>query len=96
MEHLLQEAGALQVYSKGPVKGGLTVHQNGTCRMGNDSKASVVNRYGQSHEVDNLFIVDGSLFVTSGGRNPALTIQALAYWISAYIIQQWQGGAWRR
>lgn len=96
MEHLLRESGALQVYAKGPVKGGLTVHQNGTCRMGNDPKTSVVDRHGQSHDLDNLFVVDGSLFVTSGGRNPALTIQALAYWCSDYIVRQWQGGVWRK
>ncbi len=95
MEQILREAGSRAVYSKGPVKGGLTVHQNGTCRMGNDPKTSVVNRHGQSHDLDNLFVVDGSLFVTSGGRNPALTIQALAYWCGDYIIRQWRGGAWR-
>jgi choline dehydrogenase-like flavoprotein len=77
-------------------KGGVTVHQNGTCRMGHDPQTSVVNRFGQAHDPDNLFIVDGSLFVTSGGRNPALTIQALAFWASDYIVRQWRGGAWRQ
>jgi choline dehydrogenase-like flavoprotein len=95
MEHLLREAGVLEVYAKGLGKGGLTVHQNGTCRMGPDPKTSIVNRFGQAHDPDNLFIVDGSIFVTSGGRNPALTIQALSYWASDFIVRQWQGGAWR-
>jgi choline dehydrogenase-like flavoprotein len=94
MENLLREAGAREVFAGNPVRGGLTVHQNGTCRMGNDPKTSVTNRYGQTHEVDNLFVVDASLFVTSGGRNPALTIQALAYWVSDYIVRQWGKGAW--
>lgn len=46
--------------------------------MGDDPATSVVDRYGRSHEVKNLFIVDGSLMVTSGGVNPTATIAALA------------------
>jgi choline dehydrogenase-like flavoprotein len=95
MTALMREAGARTIYTNEPRKGGISLHQNGTCRMGNDPKTSVVNRYGQAHEADNLFVADGSIFVTSGGRNPVLTIQALAYWISAYIARQWKGGAWR-
>jgi choline dehydrogenase-like flavoprotein len=95
MEQLMQEAGATRVWSSTAGPGGIGSHQNGTCRMGKDPQSSVVNRHGQSHEADNLFITDGSLFVTSGGRNPALTINALAYWVSAFIIKEWQGGAWR-
>jgi choline dehydrogenase-like flavoprotein len=66
-------------------------HQSGTCRMGDDPKTSVVNRYGQMHEIDNLFVADGSLHVTNGGFNPALTIFALGYWVSAYIKSEWKG-----
>ena len=40
--------------------------------MGNDPKTSVINRYGQVHEIDNLFVADGSLHVTNGGFNPVL------------------------
>jgi choline dehydrogenase-like flavoprotein len=50
--------------------------------MGNDPECSVVNNWGRSHDVKNLFIVDGSLFVTSGGVNPTSTIQALALYIA--------------
>jgi choline dehydrogenase-like flavoprotein len=46
--------------------------------MGADPARLVVNEWGRSHDVKNLFIVDGSLFVTSGGVNPTSTIQALA------------------
>ena len=60
-------------------------HQAGTCRMGNDPKTSVTNRYGQVHEIDNLFVADGSLHVTNGGFNPSLTIMALGYWVGGYI-----------
>ena len=50
----------------------------GTARMGTNPARSVVNEWGRSHDVRNLFIVDGSIFVTSGGVNPTRTIQALA------------------
>ena len=66
-------------------------HQAGTCRMGNDPKTSVTNRFGQVHEIDNLFIADGSLHVTNGGFNPVLTIMAVAYWVSDYLKTGWKG-----
>ena len=53
--------------------------------MGTDPATSVVNEWGRSHEVKNLFIVDGSIFVTSGGVNPTATIQALALYIADNI-----------
>ena len=57
-------------------------HLLGTCRMGDDPERSVVNAWGRSHDVRNLFIVDGSIWVTSGGVNPTSTIQALALYIA--------------
>ena len=60
-------------------------HQMGTCRMGNDPSNSVVNSWGRSHDVKNLFIVDGSIFVTAGAVNPTSTIQALALYIGDQI-----------
>ncbi|GIR32429.1 MAG: hypothetical protein CM15mP45_17250 [Deltaproteobacteria bacterium] len=53
--------------------------------MGLDPDNSVVNEWGQSHDVKNLFIIDGSVFVTSGAVNPTTTIQALALYISDQI-----------
>ena len=58
----------------------------GTARMGDDPAKSVVNKWGQSHDVDNLFIVDGSVFVTGAAVNPTPTIQALALRTADYII----------
>jgi choline dehydrogenase-like flavoprotein len=92
----LAEAGAVQVWKRVPgqgLSGGQ--HQAGTCRMGNDPKTSVVNRYGQIHDVPNVFIADGSVHVTNGGYNPALTIMAVAYWESAYILKTWKGTRFR-
>ena len=51
----------------------------------NQSKKSVVNEWGRSHDVKNLFIIDGSIFVTSGAVNPTTTIQALSLYISDQI-----------
>jgi choline dehydrogenase-like flavoprotein len=60
-------------------------HLLGTARMGKDPATSVVNPWGRSHDVKNLFIVDGSIFVTGGAVNPASTIQALALYIADSI-----------
>ena len=55
------------------------VHLLGTCRMGNDPKSSVINADHRTHDVPNLFLCDGSSFVTSGRGQPTMTIQALAF-----------------
>jgi choline dehydrogenase-like flavoprotein len=54
----------------------------GTARMGTDPRTSVVNSWGRCHDVRNLFIVDGSIFVTAAAVNPTNTIQALALYIA--------------
>jgi choline dehydrogenase-like flavoprotein len=53
-------------------------HLMGTARMGSDPKTSVVNSWGRAHDVKNLFLIDGSIFVTAAAVNPTNTIQALA------------------
>ena len=63
-------------------------HLLGTARMGSDPDRSVVNGWGRSHDVRNLFIVDGSVFVTGGGVNPTSTIQAVALYIADQIKQR--------
>ena len=55
-----------------------TAHLMGGCRMGKDPQTSVVNEYGQTHDIPNLFIAGASTFVTSGGGNPTNTVMALA------------------
>lgn len=63
-------------------------HYMGTCRMGADPRTSVVNPWGQTHDIPNLFIVDSSTFVTGAAVNPALTIMALATRTADYIVHQ--------
>jgi choline dehydrogenase-like flavoprotein len=60
-------------------------HNMGTAKMGIDPATSVVNEWGRSHDVKNLFVIDGSIFVTSAGVNPTRTIQALALYIADTI-----------
>ena len=63
-------------------------HLVGAARMGNDPAISVVDRYGRSHDIANLFICDGSVMPTQGSANPGLTIQALAARAADYLITQ--------
>ena len=57
----------------------------GTTKMGTNPESSVVDQYCRSHDVKNLFVVDGSVFVTSGGVNPTSTIQAIALYVADYV-----------
>jgi choline dehydrogenase-like flavoprotein len=87
-EQWLKEAGASKTWTSvagSGVSGGQ--HQAGTCRMGNDPKTSVVDKYCRLHDVDNVYVVDGSVHVNNGGFNPSLTIQAIAYWASARMVK---------
>ena len=80
----LEAAGAQQVFSEAPLRVA-GWHLMGTARMGRDPSRSVVNEWGRSHDVRNLFVIDGSLFVTAGAVNPTNTIQALALYIADRI-----------
>jgi len=86
-EELMSAAGATTVWSQPvlPADGG--VHLLGTARMGNDPRDSVVDRYHRAHDVPNLFICDGSSFVTSGRGQPTMTIQALAFRAADHIAR---------
>ncbi len=76
---LLEAAGAARRWPFPLERHFPVVHLLGTCRMGNDRRTSVVDRWNRTHDVPNLFIVDGSSFVTSGRGQPTMTIQALAF-----------------
>ena len=81
---LIQAAGGREWFTESPLSlGGW--HLLGTARMGSDPQNSVINEWGRSHDVRNLFIVDGSLFVTAGGVNPTRTIQSLALYVADSI-----------
>lgn len=63
-------------------------HLVGAARMGDDQRTSVVDRYGRTHDIANLFVCDGSMMPTQGSANPGLTIQALAARTADYLISQ--------
>lgn len=65
-------------------------HLLGTARMGDDPETSVVNKYGRSHDIENLFIADGSSFVTSGQTNPTATIMALSLRMAEHMVKNAQ------
>ncbi len=84
---LLGEApGADQDY--GLLAPGRIIHEVGTTRMGDDPKHSVVNRYQQLHDANNVFVVDAGPFVSQADKNPTWTILALSWRTSEYIIDQ--------
>ncbi|HWB83817.1 MAG TPA: GMC family oxidoreductase [Bryobacteraceae bacterium] len=72
---LIEAAGGkVNSYSSAPSVPGANIHEQGTCRMGDDPKKFVTNRWGQTHDVRNLILADGSIHCTSGITNPTLTI----------------------
>ncbi len=90
----LCHAAGFQVLAKHSrmVPPGESIHELGTCRMGSDPKISVLNKWNQCHDVKNLFVVDGSSFVSGGAQNPTLTITALAMRASDYMAEQMRAG----
>jgi choline dehydrogenase-like flavoprotein len=63
-------------------------HQNGTIRFGHDPRTSALDPHCRAHEVDNLYVVDGSFFPSSGAVNPALTIMANALRVGDQILER--------
>lgn len=91
----LAEASGFEVLARNakPNPPGYSIHELGTCRMGDDPKTSVLNKWNQSHDIKNLFVVDAGAFVSAGWQNPTLTILALAMRSSEYLAEQMRTGA---
>ena len=91
LEEIARASGADKVWRAPTGNGAPGAHHEGGTRMGSDPKTSVVNRYAQSWDVPNLFIVGSSTFPTMGsGFNPTLTIQALAYMTADAIVNRYR------
>jgi choline dehydrogenase-like flavoprotein len=73
-------------------EGGKIIHEVGTARMGADPKNSVLNGYCQAHDVKNVFVTDGAPLVTNPDKNPTLTIMALSWRASDYLLEQARNG----
>jgi choline dehydrogenase-like flavoprotein len=84
------EAAGFEVLSKNAVPNppGYSIHEVGTCRMGDDPKHSVLNKWCQSHDHKNLFVVDGASFTSAGWQNPTMTILALSMRASEYLASE--------
>jgi len=86
----LVAAGAVEVWSREPeLHLSAGQHQAGTCRMGVDPKASVVDPSGRLHGHDNVYVADGSVHPTNGGFNPVLTIMAMSFRTSEKLASVW-------
>jgi choline dehydrogenase-like flavoprotein len=72
--------------------GGVIIHEVGVVRMGNSPKTSVLNGYCQAHDVKNLLVTDGAAFVSNADKNPTLTIMALSWRASEYLLDQAKKG----
>ena len=83
----LAEAAGFEILSTNdkPNPPGYSIHELGTCRMGNDPKKSVLNKFSQSHDHKNLFVVDGAQFTSAGWQNPTMTILSLSMRASEYL-----------
>ena len=92
-EEMLKAAGCENIQvTREHLPEGWSIHELGTARMGADPKTSVTNSFGQTHDVKNLFVVDGSIFVSAGCQNPTWTIMALAWRASDYIQDEAKKG----
>jgi choline dehydrogenase-like flavoprotein len=90
----LCESAGFEVLSKNPIPNppGYSIHEIGTCRMGDDPKKSVLNKWNQSHDHKNLFVVDGACFTSGGWQNPTMTILSLSMRASEHIAAEMKKG----
>jgi choline dehydrogenase-like flavoprotein len=91
---MLEAAGAknIQPWTVPDRMPGMGIHEVGVARMGNDPTTSVLNQFQQSHDVRNLFVMDGSCFPSIACQNPTLTIMALAVRSCDYLLGEMKRG----
>jgi choline dehydrogenase-like flavoprotein len=73
-------------------EGGEIIHELGTVRMGDNPKTSALNRWCQAHDVRNVFVADAAPFVSNPDKNPTLSIMALSWRTSEYLLDQAKKG----
>ena len=90
---ILRRAGAEEISTSYEMTApGRIIHELGTARMGNDPKTSVLNKFNQSHDVQNVFVTDGAAFVGAANQNPTLTILALTMRACDYLTEEIKRG----
>ena len=93
MSEVVHNAGfEVLAQNKMPNPPGYSIHEVGTCRMGDDPKKSVLNRWSQSHDHKNLWVVDGAGFTSTGWQNPTMTILALSMRASERLADEMKKG----
>jgi choline dehydrogenase-like flavoprotein len=89
LEEMAREAGFEPLYTDRTLATpGQSIHELGTIRMGSSPKSSALNEFNQSWDVPNLFVTDGSCFVTGGSQNPTLTMMAITARACDHIVNQ--------
>jgi choline dehydrogenase-like flavoprotein len=96
-EEIILKMGGVVTYGKDTAENdyglqapGRIIHEVGTTRMGDNPATSVVNKFNQTHECKNLFVVDGGAFVSQADKNPTWTILALSMRASEYLIDEFK------
>jgi choline dehydrogenase-like flavoprotein len=88
---MLEAAGAKDIRVQTDVAvPGMAIHELGTARMGSDPKNSVLNAFNQTHDVRNIFVMDGASFVSSGCQNPTLTMMAVTVRACSHLIDRFR------
>jgi choline dehydrogenase-like flavoprotein len=88
---MLDAAGAKEIRMQARVEmPGMAIHELGTARMGNDPKKSVLDAFNQTHDVKNVFVMDGASFVSSGCQNPTLTMMAVTVRACDHLIERFR------
>ena len=77
---------------KEPYTPGWSLHETGTLRMGNDPKRFVTNRFGQTHDVTNVFVCDASVFLGCSDKTTTLSILAFSLRTSEYLVEEMRKG----
>ena len=94
---LLQAAGGVyEGAGKEPNMPGWSLHETGTCRMGNDPKHFVTNRFGQTHDVKNLYVCDASVFPSSTDKTTTISIMAFTLRTCDHMLDNFKNGVHRR
>ncbi|HWB86206.1 MAG TPA: GMC family oxidoreductase [Bryobacteraceae bacterium] len=91
VEFIEAAGGKVTSYTTSPSIPGAQIHEQGTCRMGNDPRRFVTNRWGQCHDVPNLILADGSLHCTPGTTDPTITILALTMRNMSHLAEEVRG-----
>jgi len=87
-ELMRASGGIIEDASDEPETPGYSQHEFGTCRMGNDPKKFVTNRFGQTHDISNLYVCDASVFVNGTDKSPVLSILAFSLRSSEHLVER--------